>query len=124
MQVKQGDVAGALSSYRKALGIAETLAARDAANTDWQRDLSVGYEKIGDVQVKQGDVAGALSSYRKDLGIAETLAARDANNAQWQRNLIVSLVKVGAASGEKTYLIRALNIAVSLKEAGKLAPGR
>ena len=122
VQVKQGDLAGALASYRKALGIRETLAARDAANTDWQRDLSVSYNKQGDVQVQQGDLGGALSSYRKALGIAETLATRDPNSAEWQRDLIVSLVKLGSASGERTYLIRALNIAVSLKEAGKLAP--
>src|SRR5664279_5678185 len=43
VQVKQGDLAGALASYRKELGIAESLTARDPANTDWQRDLSVSY---------------------------------------------------------------------------------
>jgi tetratricopeptide (TPR) repeat protein len=122
VQLEQGDLAGALASYRKALGIAETLAARDPANTDWQRDLSVSYEKIGNVQLEQGDLAGALASYRKTLGIAETLAARDPANAEWQRDLIVSLVTLGKTSREKTYLVRALKIAVSLQEAGKLVP--
>jgi hypothetical protein len=36
----QGDLAGALQSYRAALGITERLAAADPSNTLWQRDLS------------------------------------------------------------------------------------
>ena len=98
------------------------MAARDPANTDWQRDLSISYERIGDVQLQQGDLAGALASYRKALVIGEILAARDPNNAEWQRDLIVSLANLGMASGERMYLNRALKIAVSLQEAGKLAP--
>jgi hypothetical protein len=39
------------------------LAARDPNNAEWQRDVSVSYEKIGNVQVTQGDLAGALASY-------------------------------------------------------------
>jgi hypothetical protein len=45
----QGDLSSALSSYNKALKIEEQLGARDPANTDWQRDLSVSYNKIGDM---------------------------------------------------------------------------
>jgi len=40
------------------LGIAEALAARDPANTEWQRDLSVSHNKIGDVLLAQGDGPG------------------------------------------------------------------
>ena len=36
----QGDVAMALAEFRSSLAIAETLAAQDPANADWQRDLS------------------------------------------------------------------------------------
>jgi hypothetical protein len=43
--VAQGDGPGALAAYRKGLDIAEALAARDPANTEWQRDLSVSHEK-------------------------------------------------------------------------------
>jgi hypothetical protein len=54
--------------------------------------------------------------------LPETLAGRDPGNVQWQRDLIVSLVKLGTTSGEKSYLQRALDLAVSLKNSGKLAP--
>ena len=56
----------------------------------WQRDLSVSFEKVGDVQVAQGDLAGALKSYRDSLAIMKRLAKSDPGNAGWQRDLSVS----------------------------------
>ena len=91
----QGDLAGALAEFREYRAIMEPLAARDAGNTQWQRDLSVSHNKLGDVQVAQGDLAGALAAYRTGLAIRETLAARDAGNTQWQCDLYVSNVKLG-----------------------------
>ena len=59
-----------------------------------QRDLSVSYERIGDVQRAQGDLPSALSSYKQGLEIREKLAARDPANAQWKTDLVVSLWKL------------------------------
>ena len=95
MQEAQGDLAGALKSYRDSLAIIDRLAKSDPGNTGWQRDLSVSYEKVGDVQVAQGDLAGALKSYRDSLAISERLAKSDPGNAGWQRDLSVSYEKVG-----------------------------
>ena len=64
---------------------ADRLATSDPGNAGWQRDLSVSYTKIGDVQVAQGDLAGALKSYKDGLGIADRLATSDPGNAGWQR---------------------------------------
>ena len=74
--VAQGDLPAALSSYRDGLKIGQTLAAKDAGNSEWQRDLSVSLIKIGDVLVAQGDLPAALSSYRDGLKISQTLAAK------------------------------------------------
>ena len=52
-----------------ALPFVEKLAKQDPGNADWQRDLSVSYDKVGDVQSAQGDLAGALKSYRDSLAI-------------------------------------------------------
>jgi len=95
VQRAQGDLASALSSYKKGLGIREKLAVRDPANTEWRRDLSVSYDRIGDVQRAQGDLASALSSYKQDLEIEEKLAERDPANTVWQRDLSVSYNKIG-----------------------------
>ena len=59
MQSAKGDLDGALKAYQDSLAIAEKLAAQDPANAEWQRDLSVSFEKIGDVQSAKGDLDGA-----------------------------------------------------------------
>ena len=47
------------------------LAQSDPGNAGWQRDLSVSYEIVGNVQMDQGDLAGALKSYRDGFAITE-----------------------------------------------------
>src|SRR6202022_2128529 len=46
-----GDLDEALKAYGDGLAIAERLAAADRSNTQWQRDLSVSYSKVGEVLV-------------------------------------------------------------------------
>jgi tetratricopeptide (TPR) repeat protein len=95
VQRAQGDLDGALKSYRDALAIVDKLAKQDPGNAGWQRDLSVSYEKVGDVQSAQGDLDGALKSYRDSLAIREKLARQDPGNAGWQRDLSVSYQSIG-----------------------------
>ena len=47
----------------KANDIIAKLAAADPGNAGWQRDLSVSWDKLGDVRVAQGDLAGALQAF-------------------------------------------------------------
>ena len=120
--VAQGDGSGALAAFRKGLVIDEALAARDLANSEWQRSLSISHNKIGAVLVAQGDGPGALAAFRKGLAIAEALAARNPRNAEWQRDLIVSFVKLSEVTGDRSYATRALEIARSMQARGTLAP--
>ncbi len=48
---------------------------RTAAIPLWQRDLSISYEKVGDVLVRQGKLDEAVKAYRDSLAIREQLAA-------------------------------------------------
>jgi hypothetical protein len=82
-----GDTAGALSTAEQARQIAADLFAGQPKNTGWQRDLSVSYERIGDVQVAQGNLAAALQSYRDNLAIRDRLAKAYPNTAGWLRDL-------------------------------------
>jgi hypothetical protein len=124
--VAQGDGPGALLAYRNSLGIAEALAARDPANTQWQRDVSVSHDRIGDVLVAQGDGPGALLACRNSLRIREALAAHDPANTQWQRDVVVSCAKIGVlphgqnADVRRDYLLRGREIMMGLNEAGSL----
>jgi hypothetical protein len=63
------------------------LAAADPANTGWQRDLSVGHDRLGDVAVAAGDLAEARVAYQASLDIRVRLAAANPANTQWQRDL-------------------------------------
>ena len=115
----QGDDPGALRAYRKSLEIAETLAARDPANTEWQRDLSISHEKIGHILAAHGDSPAALEAYRKSLEIAEMLAARDPANTEWQRDLSVIHVKFGntlTTQGDRDGALAAYQKALKIAE--------
>ncbi len=92
---RRHSLADAKKLYDRAMALARSLAAKDPANTEWQRDLSVSHNKIGDVLRSQGDGPGALEAYRAGLGIAQSLAAKDPANTQWQRDLSVSHNKIG-----------------------------
>ena len=45
--------------------ILSKLADSDPGNAGWQRDLSVSWERLGDVRQAQGDLAGALQAYKR-----------------------------------------------------------
>jgi tetratricopeptide (TPR) repeat protein len=92
----------ALSSYQIALAIRKQLAARDPANPQWQRDLAVSFDHIGDVRRAQGNLSATLSSYQQSLQIAEKLAARDPANTQWQTDLVASLYKIATVLEQQT----------------------
>ena len=64
-----GDLAAARTAYQAGLAIAERLAAADPANTGWQRDLSVGHNKVGDLAVASGDLPAARTAYEAALAI-------------------------------------------------------
>jgi tetratricopeptide (TPR) repeat protein len=94
---KRGDLAAALKSYSDSLAMVERLAKSDPGNLEWQRDLSVSYEKIGGVQVAEGDLKVALKSYSDSLALRERLARSDPGNTGWQRDLAVSYETIGGA---------------------------
>jgi hypothetical protein len=48
VQIAQGDLPAALTSYRAALALHERLAKADPANAAWQRDLVVSYVKLAE----------------------------------------------------------------------------
>jgi hypothetical protein len=49
VQVAQGDLPAALTSYRASHAIAERLAKADPGNAEWQRNLIVSYTKLSDL---------------------------------------------------------------------------
>jgi tetratricopeptide (TPR) repeat protein len=116
----QGKLDEALKAYRDSLAIRERLAAADPSNTEWQRDLSVSYDKIGNVLVAQGKLDEALKAYRDSFAIRERLAANDPGNTLWQRDLSVSYHKIGnvlAAQGRLDEALKAYRDSLAIASA-------
>jgi hypothetical protein len=82
-----GDLAAATRQLQAIHQQAQTRAAADLANTQWQRDLSISHEKLGDVAIAAGDLTAARTAYQASLDIRTRLAAADPANIQWQRDL-------------------------------------
>ena len=57
-----GDTARQREAAQQAVGIFARLAERDPGNTEWQRNLSISHNRVGDVLVAQGDRPGALGA--------------------------------------------------------------
>jgi CHAT domain/TIR domain len=98
--------------------------AADPANSEWQRDLSVSHNKLGDMAMAAGDLTAARTAYQASLDIRVRLAAADPANTQWQRDLSISHNKLGdmaMAAGDLTAARTAyqadLDIAVRLAAA-------
>ena len=81
----------------------------DQYNADWQRDLSVSHNKVGDVLLKQDDLDGALIMYQDSLVLAQRMALIDPSNTGWKRDLATSQERIGDALFAKGELERALN---------------
>ena len=106
-----GSVTEALVSYRQAAAAAQ--------RTDNPRDLSVSYDRIGDVLVSQGNLPEALKSYQAGLAIAERLARTDAGNSDWQRDLSVSNNKIGdvlVSQGNLPEALKSYQAGLSIRE--------
>ena len=76
--VDQGDLARVRTTladvqrdYEEAHHLAKRLNAGDPTNTQWQRDLSVSYNKLGDVAVAQGKLEEAARAYGDGLAITK-----------------------------------------------------
>jgi tetratricopeptide (TPR) repeat protein len=117
-----GHTRSALRRYTKLLAHHERLAQAEPDRADYQRDLSVSYNKMGDLYRALGQGEQAREAYMKSLAIAERLAQAEPDRADYQRDLVVSLVRVGIADDPAAgnHLQRALAILVSMKDAGRL----
>lgn len=70
-QANLGDVAGAMTSYSKAMAIRESLVAADPRNAAVLRELTVNYSRLCDLTWTTGDLKGAMEIAHKEIATAE-----------------------------------------------------
>ena len=73
----RGRTTDATQLYQQALAIDERLAGLDPGNTEFQRGLSISYERLGDLASASGNTAEATRRYQQKLAIDERLAGLD-----------------------------------------------
>ncbi len=85
---------------RHALSLAEHLKALEPENTEFLRDLSISYSKLGDLDGWR-DPAAARDWFEQGLEIARRLAALEPENTQCLRDLSISYSKLGDLDGRR-----------------------
>ncbi len=119
-----GQTDTAFRRYETLVARYERLVQSEPDRADYQRDLSVSYNKMGDLYSALGQGEQARDAFLKSLDIRQRLAQSEPDRADYQRDLSVSLVRVSMVedSTEKEYLKHALSILESLKSTGRLVP--
>ncbi|MFN6106490.1 MAG: hypothetical protein ACK5EA_18815, partial [Planctomycetaceae bacterium] len=118
-----GDGPAARDAFQKSLDIAQKLASAEPDRADYQRDLSVSFNKMGDLELSQGNVAAARDAFQKDLEIAITLANREPDRADYQVDVVLSLIQMAKFDEDpRPSLGRALQILEQLDRTGRLSP--
>ena len=117
------DYTAAEVAANAALEIAEKFAKKYPDNAQMQRDLSVSYEKLGNIAKARYDYRAAEGYYAKVLEISERLAEKYPEDPQMQRNLSVSYNKLGGIAEARNdynaaegYHAKALEIGERLAE--------
>ncbi|MFM7362614.1 MAG: CHAT domain-containing protein, partial [Cyanobacteriota bacterium] len=85
----------ALERSQQLLARNQRLATAEPDRADLQRDLSVSYNKMGDLYQALGQGEPARQMYRNSLQIRERLATAEPDRADLQRDLSVSYNKMG-----------------------------
>jgi len=93
--IATGNGAAALVRAQEQVTVARARADADPGNVEFQRDLSVSYERLGDLAVAAGDAAAARDWYTQSLEIRRRLVQADPGNVQFQRGLSVSYERLG-----------------------------
>jgi tetratricopeptide (TPR) repeat protein len=81
--------------FLSVLNSALSVYKRNPDSAEYARDVSVSYNKAGDIYQTMGDTKSALVSYESSLQIAEELQKRNPDSAKYARDVSVSYNKVG-----------------------------
>jgi hypothetical protein len=105
------------------LTIRRKLVLSEPGHQGWRRDLSISYERVGQVHQKLNETKEALDAYKSSLALRQGLADANPGNAQLQGDLAVVLYlmsTVSDAPAAKDALTKALAILEALERDKKL----
>ncbi|MGH8887244.1 MAG: tetratricopeptide repeat protein [Egibacteraceae bacterium] len=95
-----GFTGSAVERYRELVREHERLAAAEPDRADYQRDLSVSYERLADLVGALGQGEQARELCTASLDIRQRLAAAEPDRADYQRDLSVSYERLADLAAE------------------------
>ena len=121
-QLVRGDAKGALANYQKSLAIFEKLAAADPGRPDWQRDLAISNERLGDMHANNGNDTGARSAFERALAIYAGLVERNPDDLASLVNSVLPRLRLATLdpARARNHLEQALSILQPLAAADRL----
>ncbi|MGH3813329.1 MAG: TIR domain-containing protein, partial [Pseudonocardiaceae bacterium] len=90
-----GFASQAVTRYHRLVDAFTQLAQAEPDRADYQRDLSISYERLGDLYQALGQGEQALKLYQQSLHIRDRLAQAEPDRADYQRDLSISYNKLG-----------------------------
>ena len=119
-----GDSAGALASYRKAVGVYESLGAATTADPGLQRELALASQRLSEILSATGDTREALAQARRGLELLQQSTRSGTSNksvaaADLGRELAASYTRVGdllSATGDTSGALDHRRKALSVME--------
>jgi hypothetical protein len=87
VQVAQGNLPAALTSYQASFAIADRLAKSDPGNAGWQRDLSVSYARLASAYLKTEQSMKPRKAFSAGRDIVARLVTQFPDWSQWKRDL-------------------------------------
>lgn len=99
-----GDAEQALCHYQRCLEISKRLATANPDSAQYQRDVAVGLNKIGDIFRQRGlpdDLEQALQHYQQSLEIRERLVTANPDSTKAQRDVAIGLQRLGDLLGRR-----------------------
>ena len=94
-QLALGNLNAAFERYQSLLDLYIERVRLEPERTDYQRELSVYYNRMGDLYKALGQTEQALLAFSDSFSIRQKLAAAEPNRADFQRDLSVSYEKMG-----------------------------
>ncbi|MBV9160065.1 MAG: CHAT domain-containing protein [Pseudonocardiales bacterium] len=100
----------AVKRYRHLVKVFTERVQAEPDRADYQRDLSISYERLGDLSRALGQGEQALNLYQQSLHIRERLAHAEPDRADYQRDLSISYERLGDLSRALGQGEQALNL--------------
>jgi tetratricopeptide (TPR) repeat protein len=91
----QGRHKDAIEHYVRGSEIRRNLAVADPGNRAWQRDLAIGYDRIGQAHQILGENAEALESYKSSVAVRQKLYLANRRDFTNQHELAGAFEQVG-----------------------------